>query len=168
MLTETTEDLDATFMTATGDVPDTLGATSPGTVIDAAAPPSEPTFAITEDMLANLISMPFNMIAEGIGTGGEFWSLKPLESVNLAKAWMPVVQKLLSLWGQTESGALYLCAAITMMSVVPRLAREKSRRESLKKSTETVRYGDSFSSPVQLAPASPTKPTDSLDALDGL
>jgi len=160
------EDLDQSFLDACADIPETLGdtaiAAAPGTQLQ----PAAPSYGLTVETLELTFDTIFNMVANAIGDGGEFWQLKPLEKSNLAKAWLPVLGPLLDAWGASGHAPLILAVGMTGMTLAPRLHRDKLRRHAKSMAGGvTERSGDTSSSAAQPEAESPTRETDSLDDL---
>ena len=154
--------MDATqqaFLDATAEVPDTLGIpASPGASTGQQPPVS--TFALTPEMISQLISFPFEMMAFTIGKGGEFWHLQAPEKNALGEAWLPIANRLLEMWGMSGQGAIVMAVGLTAASLGPRLYLEKARRASATATTATASFGASPASSVPPAAASHSSPTD--------
>jgi len=159
-------DVDNDFLTQTAGIPETLGgapATSPtGEVIPPGAAP-QTGFELDPELLEETFDFIFGTIADNVGEGGDFWLLREREKRNLARAWKPVLQKLLDAWGVSQNAPLVFAAMMTGMTLVPRLKREKERRASKRVTTQRERSVDSISSPDQPPAESHGKPTESLN-----
>ena len=154
----------ADFDAATCYVPDSISDTSEIPMAMAAQGLTAlplPSSLLTAETLELTFDFLFNAISSGIGPGGEFWALKPLEKEQLAKAWLPIIGPLLDSMGASKYAQLMLAAGMTMATVGPRLLREKNRRASATATTETAKSGDTPSSPVPQGLESLMRPTAS-------
>lgn len=152
----------AEFAAATAYIPETvsLGAeTAAAQAEGVVTGPVEPA-GLTLEMMQMVIGLPFAAMASSIGKDGEFWRLSDEEKQNLAVIFLPLINPIWIRWAGESGGPWILAAMMTAATVGPRLAQEKTRRESLTESTVTVSVGDSPSSPGQPVPVNQRKPID--------
>ena len=154
--------MDNDFEQLNADIPLNIGE---GEVIPpgggAGAPqPMAPPVGIELSVLTMTFGILFDMFAMMAGKGGEFWALSEQQKNNLGSVWLGPVNDLLAAWGYSGNGKLELAIVMTVVTIGPRLALEKKRRESGRDTTATASSGASHSSAAPPAPESPDSPID--------
>lgn len=166
----TEEILDADFLAACGDIPDTLGAapTASGNVSGPPAAQSEITsMELTVDRLEWAIHEASKLPGKYSGPERAFWEISPLESRILAETYLPYLKPLWDRVSADARGKMLLLIGPTAMVLGPRLLQELSlhRERSKNRASMTAASATetSTASPSSVAPPAAENPSRQTD-----